>query len=473
MDESERSTGSAGSRRRGLLFHRTSGWLIATLTSTILAFFAATTFEQARTAAIHDLATNMATVTAPSIELVARARGDLRRVQTLLTIYLTQLEEGPDKLAPANIDFAEIDRMRRVFRRNVDEYLALPVTPGEELFRAQIESDTVKIDDAVRRIGALVEAGDVPAARRLLRKDLIPRAEAMGYTLVGAIDVNGERVRSSAEAIERSRVQTMRIAYLLDGLCVLLAVLAGFIALRAIKKYADLLDDHQRRLELHNEELVLFAARVAHDIRGPLTPVRIAVDMGRKQASDPQSKSAFGAAARSLHRVEALITGLLDYAKAGAGVNPDARARIAEVLQGVLEDESPNAQAADIDVRVDLDDLPPVRCSEAVLTSILSNLVRNAIKFMGSAKVRVVTVRAKAIDGRARIEVRDTGPGFPPEITTSIFEPYVRGNGVTAPGLGLGLATVKRLVVAHGGKVGAESIPGEGACFWVELPLAV
>ena len=327
--------------------------------------------------------------------------------------------------------------------------------------------------DAVRRIGALVEAGDVPAARRLLRKDLIPRAEAMGYTLVGAIDVNGERVRSSAEAIERSRVQTMRIAYLLDGLCVLLAVLAGFIALRAIKKYADLLDDHQRRLELHNEELVLFAARVAHDIRGPLTPVRIAVDMGRKQASDPQSKSAFGAAARSLHRVEALITGLLDYAKAGAGVNPDARARIAEVLQGVLEDESPNAQAADIDVRVDLDDLPPVRCSEAVLTSILSNLVRNAIKFMGSAKVRVVTVRAKAIDGRARIEVRDTGPGFPPEITTSIFEPYVRGNGVTAPGLGLGLATVKRLVVAHGGKVGAESIPGEGACFWVELPLAV
>lgn len=471
MDESDRSKSDTGSRR-GLLYHRASGWLVATLTSTILAFFAATTFEQLRTAAIHDLATEMATVTAPSIEMAARARGDLRRVETLLTIYLTQIEKPSETPAPAAIDFAEIDRMRRVFRRNVEEFLALPITPGEELFRAQIEAGAVEIDEAVRKIGDLVEAGEVPAAQELLQKDLIPRAEAMGYTLVGAIDINGENVRSSAEAIERSRVQTMRIAYVLDGLCVLLAALAGFVALRAIKKYALLLEEHQRRLEIQNEELDLFAARVAHDIRGPLTPVRLAIDIGREQASDERSKKAFGAAARSMHRVEALIAGLLDYAKAGVSVDMEACARIADVAKGIAEDESPNAKAADIDLRLEIDDLPPVRCSEAVLASILANLVRNAVKFMGSSRERVVTVRAWRIDGRARIEVCDTGPGFSPEIGAKIFEPYVRGDGISAPGLGLGLATVKRLVVTHGGRVGAESKPGEGACFWIELPLA-
>jgi signal transduction histidine kinase len=70
---------------------------------------------------------------------------------------------------------------------------------------------------------------------------------------------------------------------------------------------------------------------------------------------------------------------------------------------------------------------------------------------------------------RARFEVIDTGPGIAPEILPRIFEPYVRGrHGL--PGIGLGLATVRRMVEAHGGTAGVDSSP-RGSRFWFELPV--
>jgi len=70
-----------------------------------------------------------------------------------------------------------------------------------------------------------------------------------------------------------------------------------------------------------------------------------------------------------------------------------------------------------------------------------------------------------------RVEVEDTGPGLPPGIEHSIFEPYVRAPGVTQPGLGLGLATVKRFADSHGGAVGVLRAEA-GTVFWFELPRA-
>lgn len=472
MDEDGRSKRKRKADKQGHLYRRTSGWLIATLASTVLAFIAATTFGQFRAAIIHDRASHMATVIAPSIEYAARARADLQRAESLITVYLSRLEAPSPNVSPPEVDLAEIDRLRRMVRQNVDAYLALPIIPGEELYRDRIREESASIDEAIGRIADLVQAGDAVAVRRVLHADVIPRAESLGNALVGAIDVNGESVRSAAQGIDRSRQDTVRIAYLLDGLCVVLAIMAGLMALRAIKGYAALVEEQKRRLEHQNEELDLFASRVAHDIRGPLTPVRIAIERGCKTAPDELSKKVFIVAARSMERVDALIAGLLEYARAGASVDAEARANIADVARGVLEDEAPNARAAHIEMRLELEELPPVRCSSAVLASILTNLVRNAVKYMGEATVRVVTVRATATEGRVRIEVRDTGQGFSPDIGERLFEPYVRGDGTRAPGLGLGLATVKRLVIGHGGKVGVDAKPGAGACFWVELPLA-
>ena len=113
-----------------------------------------------------------------------------------------------------------------------------------------------------------------------------------------------------------------------------------------------------------------------------------------------------------------------------------------------------------------------MRCASGVLASLLSNLLRNAIKHMGGSKRRQVDVRISARHERVRFEVEDTGPGLPPELVPQAFDPYVRGAGTSEPGLGLGLATVRRLAEGHDGRYGVSSRPGEGALFWFELPAA-
>jgi signal transduction histidine kinase len=101
-------------------------------------------------------------------------------------------------------------------------------------------------------------------------------------------------------------------------------------------------------------------------------------------------------------------------------------------------------------------------------------LVRNAIKYVveGTTNVRSVVVRVHEEAARVRVDVLDTGPGIPQDSTHRIFEPFVRGVATRQPGVGLGLATVKRLVEAYGGSVGVQSFDNRGSRFWFELPKA-
>jgi signal transduction histidine kinase len=107
------------------------------------------------------------------------------------------------------------------------------------------------------------------------------------------------------------------------------------------------------------------------------------------------------------------------------------------------------------------------------VVSVVSNLVGNAIKYIGDGPERRILVRTSTWRGDVRIEVRDTGPGLPSGFESAAFEPYVRGSNDNRSGLGLGLATVKRIVESHGGAVGVESQPGKGCLFRVDLPQAL
>ncbi|MEP6864964.1 MAG: ATP-binding protein [Deltaproteobacteria bacterium] len=117
--------------------------------------------------------------------------------------------------------------------------------------------------------------------------------------------------------------------------------------------------------------------------------------------------------------------------------------------------------------------IPPgsIACSKGVLTSLVSNLGQNAIKYMGDVQERRIELRVLETDRGWRVEVEDTGPGISVEDQQRIFRPHVQLQRGGA-GIGLGLATVDRLVRAHAGSLGVSSKPGHGALFWFELPKA-
>ncbi|TMA14539.1 MAG: HAMP domain-containing histidine kinase [Deltaproteobacteria bacterium] len=139
------------------------------------------------------------------------------------------------------------------------------------------------------------------------------------------------------------------------------------------------------------------------------------------------------------------------------------------VTAGLFDELSPFAVQRDAVLR--FEDVPEcaVACSSGVLLSVLGNLLRNGLKYLGDAELREVALRVRQRRGRVLFEVEDTGPGIPASLGMTIFEPYIRGPHTSAPGIGLGLATVKRLVESHGGSLGVGAGTRGGALFWFEL----
>ena len=194
--------------------------------------------------------------------------------------------------------------------------------------------------------------------------------------------------------------------------------------------------------------------------------------LGRCQG-DPQLRDGLGKLARQSERMGEIIDDLLTFASAGARPLPDATADLRKLVDEVVADFLPAAEAMHAELRVDEFAPMQVACTPAALTSVLSNLVGNAVKYLGEGRhpVEWIAIHVLARGDVARIEVEDTGPGIPPGAEQRVFEPFQRLDA-SKPGIGLGLATVKKLVEAYGGRVGVHSILGKGSTFWVELPIA-
>ncbi len=101
--------------------------------------------------------------------------------------------------------------------------------------------------------------------------------------------------------------------------------------------------------------------------------------------------------------------------------------------------------------------------------SVLQNPVNNSLKFARPGIPALVRIAARRAHGGWRIWVRDNGVGIPEHRRVDVFSLFSRVE-TEVPGHGIGLATVARIVGAHGGRVGAESVPGAGTEIWFELP---
>ncbi len=213
------------------------------------------------------------------------------------------------------------------------------------------------------------------------------------------------------------------------------------------------------------------AEQIAHDVLNPLSAARISVQAVLRHV-DGIDGATLARGERSLGRAEQIVNGIMEFARANAPlVGSLAPTDLSRVVEDVIETLVPQASAADEQLVVEHLDPVEVSCNEGLICSAVSNLLRNAINYTSECPERRISIRV--VDGgeTGRFEVEDTGPGIAHELTDLIFDPYVRGETAhRKPGLGLGLATVRRVIEAHGGRVGVQSAVGQGSRFWFEVP---
>jgi signal transduction histidine kinase len=215
----------------------------------------------------------------------------------------------------------------------------------------------------------------------------------------------------------------------------------------------------------HGEKLAALggaAARIAHEIRNPLTAARSLVQL---MAETPQSDGLGEPTLRELDRIKGLVDDLLLFAR-----RDDLRAEdvveLPHLCREALEQLSALVEEASVEVEIEL--LPSaVHGDRERLLQVLGNLCRNSIEALREGDgPRRLRVRCGGANGAAFVEVWDNGPGIAAEHLARLFEPF---RTTKSSGTGLGLAIARGIVEAHGGRLTATSEPGRETAFRLDL----
>jgi len=215
---------------------------------------------------------------------------------------------------------------------------------------------------------------------------------------------------------------------------------------------------------------------VSHDLRTPLASI-IAFAGSLRQTdvtwTEAEQRDFGEAIEQEARRLNRIVGHLLDLSRIGAGQLHlekgwyDVSALVDEVLGRLRPMTAHHRLVVDVP-----EDLPPIPLDYVAIDQVLSNLIENALKYApDGTEIRIL---ARLVDEEMRLEVLDRGPGIAPDALTRVFEPFVRGDGAKPrpQGTGLGLAVVKGLVEAHGGRAWAENRGDGGARFAFTLPVA-
>lgn len=349
------------------------------------------------------------------------------------------------------------------------------------------------------------------------RNEPLPARQLLSTTLpVGAPETPlGWVEMSSPLSLSKQAISPMRTAILFSGIgALLVAGVAGFLIGRTISDplrslaltarrmadgdlsaraatrrrdeigdlarqfngMAENLEASFRELRAERDSLTRFVADASHELRTPITALATFNELLQGHAADdPSARQEFLRESQGqIGRLQWITTNLLDLSRLDAGIaglslGRHAAADLVEVAVAGLR-ETARKKRVTLEVR-DTDPALVVVCDGQRVQIALSNLVSNAVKFVGDEGTVVVEITTPS-ERTVAFAVQDNGPGIAEAEQPLIFERFYRGKAAGGDGSGLGLSIARSVARAHGGDVRVQSAPGQGSRFTLEIPRA-
>lgn len=431
-------------------------WLVVVVPLVIIGFFLAHFLIASSAEEVLEDA-RAAETAAHETVLLGRIRADL---------HAMGIAVGSATFGIERFDREEFERRRR----DVDVQLARLRASMDPKRVAEVERALADADAALVEAADRIEAGGREAGGGRFLPPLDHAERLLDASTIAPL----RDIEAASTAIANTQRQIARRAPVLHAGAASFGLLLMGLASVAARQQLRLDEQRNALLGERARELELFAARVAHDLKNPLHALVLRTELVRRKldGDDSMQRQLDGIGA-IVARMNDMIDALLTFARAGGRIEADARADVRSVVNAVLEDFRADAVAAGAEISVESSGDALVRVAPAVLGVVLGNLLRNALKFIVDAPTpeRRIDVHVEERGSVVALRVDDTGPGVPEGMETAIFQPFARARA-NSPGLGLGLATVRRLVEGYGGEVVAKRRQPNGASFVVELPRA-
>jgi signal transduction histidine kinase len=349
------------------------------------------------------------------------------------------------------------------------------LTPDQiQSIAEQIDSDARAYDPLATSPGEAAEWTRLQALLAHLRHEQPLPSTGSSATLVSEIEtsiarlvqINQGGARGDAASIEAAHRGGLFVDAVVGAITVIVAALVVLALLRALRRQRALLRVHLATLGERNRELNAFAGRTAHDLKGPLSPLKGYADL-LSLRDEPEVREVAKRISRATERMNGIIEDLLELSVHGKP--PAGQVTVTPVVLELLDEL--RGDLREVEVKLELDECTTA-CSAGTLAQVLRNLITNALKYRSPDRRLLLRIEARRAANQIELAVSDNGIGMDGETSTHAFEPLYRGPGSSSPGHGLGLAIVKRTVTAIGGTVDLTSNRGEGTRVTVRVPAA-